>query len=224
MISERKLPFYNSTISITAKNLAQAHTHLFCFFDQRTRNSSTTISAKISILQFYDFHNLKLDDLPLKTTLCQTGPYTTGCQNGSSSSSKLFSVPVGELIGRPTTGAAGHINTQKRWHKFQHAPIHIWATGYISISDGQFPPPRDRRQNTTRAGRVSCRPAGYTAAIVSVANFSRVEAWRQRYSVGGTSCRFLSLVLLSGPLRHLCSPVSYEPARQMHVFAWLPVR
>ena len=39
-------------------------------------------------------------------------------------------------------------------------------------------------------------------AIVLVANFSRVEASSQRYSVGGTSCRFFSPFQLRTSVRH----------------------
>ena len=46
-----------------------------------------------------------------------------------------------------------------------------------------------------------------TTAIVLVANFSRVEASSQRYSVGGTSCRFFSSFQLRASVRHRTASV-----------------
>lgn len=64
------------------------------------------------------------------------------------------------------------------------------AVIFQSLSVGQVSlRPLDRRQNTTRAGRVSF--PGPPLSLV--ANFSRVQVSRQRYSVGGTSCPSLSL-------------------------------
>lgn len=188
----------------------------------------------------YDFsESINLSVRALGTRLCRVslarnsfllrqGPGPVSCPASSLQSPGC----IWRALKRSTlVGACGRVcaRVYPPAYKFHRGPPCIFGRAVIfqsqmgrprvsPISPGPrlSPTPFDRRQNTTRASRVSRRRDAARPHCLGCKFFACISIGTDRYSMGGTSCR----PFRPFHARSLCLCVSHRLRRQMHVFAY----